>query len=228
MHHKALKAKRLATESGQPEEIGEIYYNLDINTQRSEFKSILKIAKQLHDDYVDIMGKDTINWFFITVRPTPETTWEDFYDKVYKFTQRKCIQQYTLSFEQKGTNEETLGTGFHFHMVANTTHRSKGECLRDTQSTFAKICADNAVQINPTKNPNDIIQKYLINYEANDGHKACTKEWDEKWRNKMGLKPLYTEEDPLSKKIINVTIETKEDPTISSIKSEQRRLVSWD
>lgn len=240
MHQKALKAKNLAINSGQAEEMGQVFYDLSINTQRTEFRSILKIAHQLHEDYTSILHTQTENWFFITARPNPECTWINFYNAVYKFTNRKCIQIYTLSFEQKGTSEETLGTGFHFHMVAKTTHRSKGECLRDTKSSFAKTCAENAIQVNPTRNPNDIIKKYLLEYESEDSHKACTKEWDALWRKKMDLDDLYSNDhnnnwNPLGEINdkpqnihITTTITPTEEPASCSIKSEQSRIVSWD
>lgn len=132
------------------------------------------------------------NWF-ITIRPdTKIITFEAFYDMVQKFVKRSCFINYTLSFEQKGTSDETLGQGFHTHIVAQMTQRSKGEVLRDTQSTFKKCTAKNCIQVLLCKNPEELIDSYLINYESNDEHKIVTKIWDTKWREKMNLKEIYS------------------------------------
>lgn len=172
-------------------------FNAIVRAKRTEFKHILNIASQLHKDYKDAMNQEAFNWYFITVRPDEKKiNFKDFFEKVRKFVNRKFMLKYSLSFEQKGTDDASIGLGFHVHIVANTRHRSKGECLRDTISTFGTCTAHNCIQVDTTKTPDDIINKYLLEYESNDGHKIITKETDELWRSKYGIKPIYNEEDP--------------------------------
>lgn len=163
--------------------------NSIIETQRHEFREILKIAQLLHSDYEEIVSKKTTNWYFITVRPRPGVEWKDFYILTYKFVNRAFMLEYKLSFEQK--SNEGNGEGFHVHIVCNTKHRSKGEILRDTQSTFAKVCDNNCVDVKPTRNPEDIVNNYLLEYKSDDDHKAGTQQGDQIWRAQMGLKDLY-------------------------------------
>lgn len=174
-------------------------YEMIIKTERTEFKEILKIASVLHEDYCEITGKTTQMWFFITVRPDEKVIdFEEFYDKVMKFTSRNCIAECITSFEQKGTNDEDIGKGFHAHILARgngRSWRSKGECLRDTQSTFKTCTAPNCIQVIPTYEPTKIKQNYLIEYKSDDDHKSLTMESDVRWRLKKNLQHIY--EGPL-------------------------------
>lgn len=168
-------------------------YEKAINRERAEFKEILHIAAGLHQDYLEVMGKQTNNWYFITVRPdTRKITFDEFFLLCQKYVHRKCFHSYTLSFEQKGTDVESLGTGFHCHIVADCSWRSKGEALRDTTSTFNKCTEPQCIEIKTTRNPDEIVQKYLCDYESKDEHKASTKEWDTMWRLHKNIKHLYT------------------------------------
>lgn len=163
-----------------------------LEAHRAEFREILKIAQLLHADYQEITQQSAINWYFITVRPKPGTKFIDFYELVYKYVNRAFMIEYTLTFEQK--SELGTGDGFHCHIVANTKHRSKAECLRDTTSTFNKVCADNCIDVKTTKNPDDIINNYMIEYKSDDDHKIVTKEGDKIWRTNMLLCDIYKNE----------------------------------
>lgn len=168
------------------------HYNTIIEKERKEFCEIIKIAKLLHDDYQEFTGSSTNNYYFITIRPKENITLYEFNKTIEKFINRSCILNYTLSLEQKDPNGS--GKGFHVHIITNTYHRSKGECLRDTRSTFKNICEPQCIEIITTKNPNDIINKYLLNYESKDNHKIITKEGDLLWRKKNNIDPLYNNE----------------------------------
>lgn len=179
-------------------------YEMKIQHERTEFIEVLKIAKLLHDDYVEVIKGVTSQWYFITIRPDcSKITFELFYNKIAKLMDRKCFKTFTLSFEQKGTNQETLGQGFHCHIVTETTHRSKGELLRDLTSTFNKwinlqYITENNIDVKPSKTPEQLIQNYLIEYNSEDGHKEPTKQWDTLWREYNKIQPIYKDHVPSS------------------------------
>lgn len=160
----------------------------------NEFGNILEIAQLLHEKYEEVTGGKTRNWFFVTVRPKPGITFEEFYKITYKFVNRACMLDYKLSFEQKSALGN--GDGFHFHMICQTRHRSKGECLRDVQSTFRKVADDNCVDVKPTRNPEEMFTKYCVEYASDDGHKEVTRDGDRIWRNKMKLADVYENDLP--------------------------------
>lgn len=198
IRRKALKAYREHGDLGGlhfNSELGVAAYNSTIEKERQEFREILEIAKLLHEDYLSITGRTTSNWYFISIRPKPNTQFDDFYRLVHKFINRAFMIEYKLSFEQKSLTGD--GEGFHVHIVCNTKHRSKGEILRDTTSTFCKLVEAQCIDIKPTRNPEDIIQNYLIDYKSDDDHKEKTKDADIIWRTKMNLKNIYSTEDPV-------------------------------
>lgn len=163
-----------------------------VNPALEEFREILAISQLLHEVYEDVVGKKTSNWYFVTIRPKPGVTWEDFYKSVHKYVNRSFMISYTLSFEQKSITGS--GEGFHVHIVCNTKHRSKGECLRDTTSTFNKVADANCVDVKPTRNPDSIVSEYLVEYKSADDHKEGTKTGDLIWRATLGLKQLYEDD----------------------------------
>lgn len=160
-----------------------------IDQQRTEFREILRIAKLLHEDYEEIVSKKTTNWYFISIRPKPGITFYDFKKQVIKYVNRSFMNDYTLSFEQKSLIGN--GDGFHVHIVCDTNHRSKAECLRDTISTFKHFCEPNCIDIKTTRNPTNIINNYLIEYKSDDEHKIDTKDGDKIWRCRLGLLDIY-------------------------------------
>jgi len=166
-----------------------------IERERTKFRDILEIAQLLHEDYKEVTKLETTNWFFITVRPRPGITFEQFYDIVHKYVKRAFMMDYKLSFEQK--DPAGSGNGFHVHIVCYTKHRSKKECLRDTISSFRKICEENCIDVQTTRNPEDIVTNYLLNYKSEDEHKAPTQEGDRIWRTRIGLADLYDNDLPM-------------------------------
>lgn len=165
-----------------------------IERERTKFRDILEIAKLLHEDYQQVTKLETNNWFFISVRPKPGTTLCDFWKLTYKFVNRAFMLDYKLSLEQK--SPEGTGEGFHVHIVCSTKHRSKGECLRDSISSFRKVCEENCIDVQTTRNPEDIVNNYLLNYKSEDEHKAPTRLGDQIWREAIGIKPLYINDFP--------------------------------
>lgn len=132
--------------------------------------------------------------YFITVRPNEnDIEFKQFYDDVQKFIQRRCFKNYHLVFEQKSI-EPPYGKGFHCHIHAEMTQRSKGEVLRDTQSTFKHCASANCIQVDILKTNDDVQRnlKYMLEWESADGHKIVTKDADIAWRESVRLLPVYT------------------------------------
>lgn len=183
----------------QAVEMREQLYEREINSAIYEFKEVLLIQKRLNEVYDEVMGdeKKDKQWYHITIRPDcRKISFNQFYEKIKTLMDRQCFIDYTLSFEQTGETTKELGTGFHVHIVANTTHASKGQCLRDMKSSFNQwiktgVMTPECIDVVGSKTPNNIIEKYLTEYESADGHKVKTKEWDTAWRESIGLLPLY-------------------------------------
>lgn len=158
---------------------------------------LLTNIKQGNDAAFALTCKQT---YMISIRPDDSKAYfPDFKEKVESFLTRKCFLSYKYSFEQKGTKPEDMGKGFHVHIVANMKQRSKSEVLRDTLSSWKDwieggLITANNIHVCITKNGEELVQKYLIEYESDDGHKAATKDYDHQWREAVGLYNLYVSE----------------------------------
>ena len=120
-----------------------------------ELKDVLRLKNKIDDLMFETKGnlKQT---YFITIRPdTKKIKFRDFVDLCNNFFYRRCFNTYLYSYEQKGTSIETLGEGFHIHIIAEMTYRSKGEVLRNTQSTFKKCTANNCIDVSVVKTKQD-------------------------------------------------------------------------
>lgn len=132
-------------------------------------------------------------WFFITIRPN-KRSFQEFKKRIEdRIIKRSFVKEFTYCFEQKGTTNETLGTGFHLHGIMRVPHyTSPGNLARDILSSLNGFCGNAGVKCQLSKNPNEHFERYCKNYESEDGHKAVTKEWDEKWRIQEGIQAIYT------------------------------------
>ena len=172
-----------------------------LDKQRKLHKEKLDIAFIIMSDTTKHIAESTMRTcHFITLRPKPETNFITFYDKVSKLMERKIFGDFKLSFEQKGESDETLGTGFHCHIIVTLSVQAQkkgiAELVRDIASTMngvnkESMITHNNIDIRKTQNPDDIVKNYLIEYNSKDDHKIKTKIWDQKWRESLGLKPLY-------------------------------------
>lgn len=174
------------------------YYEQFIQNEQTEFDEYLRVSKLLHNQFLAF--NPSRQAYFITIRPNDnKCTFLDFKEKVESFIKRACFTKCTYSFEQKGTSPFNIGSGFHVHIVTQSTHRSKGECLRDTLSSWkqwieSEKIASNCIDVAVTKNAENLVQNYLIDYKSDDEHKIATKSIDELWRLNEGLQPLYKKE----------------------------------
>lgn len=192
LNKQIAKYKKDLTIPGQdlPPEVAAVAENMVWHQYRADVKTGLQAYAIFQEELANI-GLADKNWYFITIRPSNSIEWSAFLERVKRLIARSCFKDYTLSFEQKGTSTENLGDGFHVHIVANMTQRSKGEVLRDIARTFQGIVDTQYIDVKPTRNPHDVVSKYLIAYESDDGHKETTKSWDTLWRQQHGLQDLY-------------------------------------
>lgn len=167
------------------------------------FKDNYKLAVQMMlcareiNEEMGLCKPNQQRMFFITIRPKCDsTTFDAFYILITKLMNRNCFSNYYVTFEQKGTNDESLGHGFHTHIITCATQRGKAEVLRDVHSTVKGCTEKHCIQVDITYNGENMFQNYCIDYESKDGHKVSTKLWDQKWRSKIGLADYYKNELP--------------------------------
>lgn len=173
----------------------------EVNGRRAlrEIELMKRMKEMIGEEFQSLLtnnADDSKRYYMITIRPTDQVEFEVFKDKIESLVQRACFLDYVYSFEQKGTSPTELGNGFHVHIVAAMKQRSKAEVLRDMVSTFNSWTAkgwiaSNCIDVRVTKNPEEVVQNYLIDYKSDDGHKETTKTYDDLWRSEKNLKNFY-------------------------------------
>lgn len=159
-----------------------------------EYEQNVRTGLEAMKRFKEIAGIVDGRWYFISIRP-PTGNFQAFYTAIAQTLQRKCFLEYRASFEQKGVTESTLGEGYHVHLVANMSQRSKGEVIRDLKSSLK--LGDEAIDVKPTKNPHDLFQRYCLEYKSDDEHKETTQAWDAMWREREGLRTSYENDMPV-------------------------------
>jgi hypothetical protein len=196
------KAKTHALNAGHTIDVADTFGDAKATIEMAKAKRIMERGIDLMLMFRDVAASKGLTnerangTYLITVRPNEGHDFATFYDTVRRFVDRKTITNFTLTFEQKGTSDETLGHGMHVHIVAVTTCRSKGELLRAAISTFKHLAADNCVDVKLCRTPKMVVDNYFVAYQSDDGHKEATREWDALWRSRLGVQPLYENELP--------------------------------
>lgn len=175
-------------------------YNMYVEIGLREFRATAEIMKKTQAIYNEVFASEQ-SAYWIGISPdTRKISLHDFSLLCNKFVKRAPVMKFKLAYEQRGKVPEDMGNGFHVHVMiwvkkGTKSWRSKGEILRDCQSTFSKCCVPECVQVELSHNPNEVIDKYLINYESKDDHKIATKDIDLLWRNRYNIKSMYEDED---------------------------------
>lgn len=125
----------------------------------------------------------------VGIRPKDGTPFQEFRDKIILFATAALWDGETVfTFEQKGTSDDTLGQGFHAHIVGKSS-RPKSAILKEAKRRFGAWCPEPNVR--KLTRVQQYIQDYFVDYKCDDHDKACTQEWDAKWRLAQDLLPLY-------------------------------------
>lgn len=210
-----------------PEEVKEQAIKFVISQEKRHIKHGLLLREAFKEVYAEMIEQGLITGeaekvkqtYFITVRPNEnDITFDKFYELIGKFVSRKCFKTFTLVFEQKAT-EPPYGKGFHCHILANMSQRSKTEVLRDTQSTFKHCASANCIQVDIVKSSNDMqrITGYILEWKSEDDHKEQTKNADVEWRQQRGLLDAYTEARQLSSPLLAGRKNINSGPVIISL-----------
>jgi len=179
---------QLRDEEESPQKAQEIAHNRVL----SEFDSNCRLGIELMTRFKEMIPKRTTGNYMITIRPDEKKIqFRVFKTLVEKYVRKKMII-YTYSFEQKGTDENTIGQGFHVHIIGTIRQRDKTTCLAQTCNFFADCTAPNCIQVDYCSHPEATIQNYLIDYKSDDSHKEVTKQGDEIWRREEQLQELYS------------------------------------
>lgn len=140
------------------------------------------------------------NLFWITLRPSDEHShrFAEFKTIVTNnYLTRSCFNSYKYAWEQKGETPDTMGKGYHIHILAQCpNYLMKTQLIKDTKSTFKKFCNGDVpeafIQVEYVRTYEHLnnIRAYMSGIKSDEWKEpAC--ELDKPWRKKYNLDDLY-------------------------------------
>ena len=94
--------------------------------------------------------KNPYAFMWITIRPTTETRFSQFFKLVEKSFRKKWITRYIYVFEQKSNNKEKIGDGFHIHALTDIPdNKPNHEIYREFRNTFKHVCGPKGLYFKP-------------------------------------------------------------------------------
>lgn len=167
-------------------------------TIQAEFKKLDEAAELGMEVFMklkDKLSKSTnpsIRTYMITIRPKHDTNFLTFKKDVESFVDRwkNKWDYYMYAFEQKGTSLDTLGYGFHVHIVIDTMSKScfPSHILRGALTIFGNYTAANCIQVDTIKNRSKALEYIQGIKEQN---KMSCVEFDKIWRTQCRLESSY-------------------------------------
>lgn len=139
-------------------------------------------------------------WCLITIRPDETPNIPNFHDALRCGLAKALFLDYMYAFEQKGESTETMGQGFHVHILAKVTETTRVQnivaALQNKRSPLSKY--NFVLQVGNGRNkfiPDETGYQRALNYirgeKHNDAKKAAC-DIDIIWRRANNLEPLYT------------------------------------
>jgi len=117
---------------------------------------------------------------FLTISPAPDIDFPDFYKKFTKFLKTSLFNDYCAVIEQRGNSPETLGLGFHAHILfKRCTPLAEGlpptdlkRKLRDIWKKFTMVKNSQVfnIQFIPTEYAYDKLN-YILSTKTGEGKK---------------------------------------------------------
>lgn len=160
----------------------------------NEHEETMKLGVQLMEDFKERFGSGRTagpRWSLITIRPPHNTSWLRFRDDVHAFVTRWAPRwsSWEYAFEQKGESPETLGHGFHVHLLISTTTPNyyKSHIIKSLQRYFSYVAA-NCIQVDSVRNL-DRAKAYIRGEK--EASKLVAVHHDILWRNKENLQQIY-------------------------------------
>jgi hypothetical protein len=140
---------------------------------------------------------DDGRWYMLTTRPPHDCNWNRYLHSVKTFINKYSPQwcEWEYCFEQIGTSTETMGKGFHCHMLFNTKKQNyyPSHILRDAKTNFPYIAA-NCIQVDSIVNL-EKTKQYIRGHKKQEKLESVS--FNTPWRVSKNLKDLYSNNSPI-------------------------------
>jgi len=158
-----------------------------------EHEKTVTLGLELMDAFKERLGTSKgSSWNMLTVRPPHDCEWSVFKASCDSFIDKwkNKWMEFEYVFEQKGNSPESMGKGFHWHLILQTETKNyyKSHIVRDAQRCFTYVAA-NCIQVDCIRNLGKC-KEYIRGHKSEDKLEAV--KYDTLWRQKMGLEEIYS------------------------------------
>lgn len=159
-----------------------------------EYERISNLHEQAKDAVTlnllkqDLQKQMDPQYWFLSVRPPPETTWEQFKKDVAVLIDKVKTDGH-YCFEQKGDTEETMGHGFHIHLICEH-YGTRDAFLKMVKRNFPYITNGIVLKVLKGLSNYNKVYGYITGAKEEAKKGACL--YDDPWRKSLGLLSLYS------------------------------------
>ena len=145
-------------------------------------------------------------FYFITINPKPDIDFNEFKSNIEDISTFTWVEKCYWVFEQRGNNNDTIGNGFHAHILIEKHNCEFGKMKSQITNKFKKfvgIVSDNTINIQKKKREwlNDKLE-YIMGKKYDEG-KPEKQEIDLIWRKNNNLENYYTFDTLTDKKRVS-------------------------
>lgn len=181
-HFTRLKIRKIIGQEYELEKLGAVMKNVKIYEENNKKLLKEKLAEKNCNQYI-----------WITINPKPEIKLEDFIKTIKKICLKTCFTEHLAVLEQRGDTLETLGKGFHAHILFKRNLNYKPtKCITNLKNSLKKVVGNvnNQHQFNykiiGTEFAKDK-KKYIIGQNKTGDNKDVKQEHDLIWREKENI-----------------------------------------
>ena len=159
------------------------------DTREAELRSVeLYLPLQ---EYLKATSSEDRHNAFLTINWKPGTTPENTYNIITNIITKKWIDEYAITWEQRGEDEESLGTGYHNHILLINLEKPKSQIHREIYSTVKNLVG-NKFHVDVRMIPSSWIDDKLEYMNGNkwDPLKDKKSQMDRLFRAKYNLQPI--------------------------------------
>lgn len=171
------------------EELGDCMRQIKLENKRLIKKKETMSALERNNLYV-----------WLTVNPNTSVELKDFLKQLHKFANRALFEEYMYVVEQRGTCEDTMGTGFHAHLLLKRSMTYKpGKVQKHSMNSWKRMTYVYNPQIFnfhwcPQKYIEDKKEYMRVGGKTGDG-KELKQQIDSVWREKNNIQTFYESEN---------------------------------
>jgi len=163
-----------------------------INCDKANWEFCLSDKLDYVKDYLN-GSKLNANWLTLDINPRQDINLANFVMMVMTYVKKDAFLGAELAFEQRGSDRENCGKGFHVHI--NLIYgRCKKDLLTHSMKFFKEICSPENINVRQLKLTKELETRKNYIRGIKTAEKMDKVSWDKPFRRENNLADLYIKE----------------------------------